>query len=283
MPRGLASIVVAGLLLSGCGTQTATTTAATASTRQSLLTITDAPPPPGVNVPGAHWIRIRGAGGVAENEQLAAVFRPSGQGPFPLVVELHGDAGLKDVDVKWAARLAAAGFVSVAGCWQYSAAPSAGPPNTMQWYELNITLVACPKLVVGSVDAIAGLIGAGQRQPGVRTDGIGLYGMSAGGEMALQIVAARKDIRAAALDSPGVVGAPSPSSINTPVLILAGTADANVPFADQKHYVEALQQAGKDVAWHYYEGGRHTLILDPSNNADAASRIIDFLAHHLNT
>jgi acetyl esterase/lipase len=41
-------------------------------------------------VAGAHWIKIRGAGGVASNEQIAAVFRPPGQGPFPLVIELHG-------------------------------------------------------------------------------------------------------------------------------------------------------------------------------------------------
>ena len=93
MPRGLVSIIVAGLLLSGCGSQALTTTPPTPTTRQPVLTITDAPPPPRVNVPGAHWIRIRGAGGVAQSEQLAAVFRPSGQGPFPLVVELHSDGG----------------------------------------------------------------------------------------------------------------------------------------------------------------------------------------------
>jgi dienelactone hydrolase len=104
---------------------------------------------------------------------------------------------LKDVDVMWAARLAAAGFVSIAGCWQFSASP----PNPIRFYELNITPVACPKMLTESVDAVAALIAAGKQQPGVQTNEVGLYGMTAGGEVALQVIAARRDVRAAALDS----------------------------------------------------------------------------------
>lgn len=79
----------------------------------------------------------------------------------------------------------------------------------------------------------------------------------------------------------GVRGAPDPAKIKAPVLILAGTADGYVDFTGQKNYVEALQVAGKQVEWHYYEGGRHTLILDPANKDDAVHRIIDFLSCHL--
>ena len=76
-------------------------------------------------------------------------------------------------------------------------------------------------------------------------------------------------------------GGLDPAKINAPVLILAGTADSYVDFAAQKDYVDALQRAGKQVEWHYYEGGRHTLILDPANKDDAIKRIIDFLSRHL--
>jgi dipeptidyl aminopeptidase/acylaminoacyl peptidase len=69
------------------------------------------------------------------------------------------------------------------------------------------------------------------------------------------------------------------SSINSPVLVLAGTSDDRL--AIQKNYVAALQLAGKDVEWHYYQGGRHTLILDPANKDDAMRRIIDFLTRRL--
>jgi dienelactone hydrolase len=191
------------------------------------------------------------------------------------VIELHGDGGLKDVDVEWAARLAQAGFVALAGCWQSSSVP----PDTFQFYELTVRFIACPVLVASPVDAIAALIEAGRKQPGVRSDAVALYGMSSGGDAALQVLASRSDIRAAVVDS-GAAGAPDPR-INAPVLILAGTADIYVGFTAQKNYVEALQRARKQVEWHYYQGGRHTLILDPVNKDDAMKRIIDFLSRHL--
>jgi dienelactone hydrolase len=213
---------------------------------------------------------------VATNEQVAAVFRPSGTGPFPLVIELHCSGGLKDVDVEWAARLGQAGFIALAGCWQSSTVP----PDTFQFYELTVRFIGCPTLRATDGDAIAALIEAGRKQPGVRSDAVALYGMSSGGAAALQVIASRSDIRAAAVDS-GAYGGPEPTKINAPVLILAGTADSYVDFTAQKDYVDQLQRVGKHVEWHYYEGGRHTLILDPANKDDAIKRIIDFLNRHL--
>jgi dienelactone hydrolase len=272
--RRLGSIVVTSLVLAACAGQAASPTSATP--QHVPLTVVDGVPPPGINVPGAHWIKIRGAGGVAASEQVAAVFRPSGQGPFPLVIELHGDGGLKDVDVEWAARLAQAGFVALAGCWQSSEVP----PDTFQFYELTVRFIACPVLVANEVDAIAALIQAGRQQPGVRSDAVALYGMSSGGAAALQVLASRSDLRAAVVDSGDAPG-PEPGKINSAVLFLAGTADEYVPFTAQKNYIEALRRAGKQVEWHYYQGGRHTLILDPANKDDAMKRIIGFLSRHL--
>jgi dienelactone hydrolase len=192
------------------------------------------------------------------------------------VVELHGSGGLKDVDITWAARLAQAGFVALAGCWQSSTVP----PTTFQFYELTVRFIACPTLVASDADAIAALIEAGREQQGVRSDAVALYGMSSGGAAALQILASRTDVRAAAVDS-GAGGGPEPTKISAPVLILAGTADSYVDFTAQKDYVDQLKRVGKQVEWHYYEGGRHTLILDPANKDDAIKRIIDFLSRHL--
>jgi len=272
MTRSLAFGALATLVLSSCGAQAARAPAATP--QHVALTVTPTSAPPGVNVPGAQWIKIVGAAGVATSEQIAAVFRPAGRGPFPLVVELHGSMGLKDVDVEWAARLAAAGFIAVAGCWESSDVP----PNTFQFYELTITFIACPRVLVPPSEAIAALIAAGREQPAVRTDEVGLYGMSAGANAAEEVVAARHDIRAAVLDSPGA----GPEAIYAPVLVLAGTADTYGSFDVQKGYVEALQRAGKIVEWHYYDGGRHTLILDPANKDDAIQRIFDFFKRRLN-
>lgn len=273
MTRGLVSIVVTALIFSGCGGQAAAPLSPTA--RQAALTVMDTTPPPGVSVPSAHWIKIRGAGGVAKSEQVAAVLRPPGPGPFPLVINLHGVGGLTDLDVERAARLAAAGFVAVAGCWQFATAP----PNPVQFYDLKVTAIECRRMLASDADAIAALIAVGLTQPDVRTNAIGLFGLSAGGTAALTALAVRRDVRAAVLDAPAVVGAPQASRINAPVLVLAGTAD--VGYTNQKNYVEALQQAGKEVEWHYYEGGRHVLTLDPATRDDATGRMIDFLTRRL--
>lgn len=283
MTRSLVLGVLSTLVLSSCGAQAAK--APSATPRHVALTVTATTAPPGVNVPSAHWIKIVGAGGVSTTEQIAAVFRPAGAGPFPLVVELHGALGLKDVDVEFAAQLAAAGFITIAGCWQ----PSTIPPNTFTFYELTLTFIACPKLspggsasgpLPGDFDAIAALIAAGRMQPGVRADAVGLYGMSGGASRALDLLVIRHDIGAAVLDSWG--GASNVSTITTPILVLAGTADEYASFTDQKNLVETLQRDSKQVEWHYYQGGRHTLILDPTYKADAIQRIIDFFKRHLN-
>jgi dienelactone hydrolase len=238
---------------------------------------------PGVNVPGAHWIKIVGAGGVATNEQIAAVFRPPGQGPFPLVVELHGALGLKDFDVEFAATLAAAGFVTIAGCFQ----PSTAQPDTMPFPELTIRFIACPHLppgrtvsepLPGDFDAIGALIAAGRMQPGVRADAVGLYGMSGGASRSIDLLRARHDFRAAVLDSPG--GASNLSAVTTPILVLAGTADGD--FTAEQNLVTTLQQGGKSVESHYYQDGQHVLIGDPAYKADAVNRVIDFFKRHLN-
>lgn len=274
--RLVACLVTLWLSMLSCG-GSAPTSVARSTPSPVGVTVSESTPPPGIDMPGAQWIKIRGAGGVATNEQVAAVFRPSGQGPFPLVIELHGSRGLKNVDIDWAARLGQAGFVALAGCWH----PSTVPPDTFQFFEITVRFIACPKLQATEVDAIAALITAGQKQEGVRSDAVGIYGMSAGGAAALNVLASRSDIRAAVVDS-GTVGGAEATKIKSPVLILAGTADASLSsFSAQKDYVEALQRAGKQVEWHYYEGGRHTLILDPANKDDAIKRCIDFLSRYL--
>lgn len=157
---------------------------------------------------------------MAKSEQVAAVCRPPGQGPFPLVIVLHGALGLSDIHVRIAARLAAAGFVAGAGCWQ--ASPSQG---TAQLYELTITLIGCPNLAAAGLPAIAALIAAGRKQPGVQSNSVALFGVDTRGGVTLEALASRNDIRAAVIDSGEVRNAPEPAKIKAPVLFLAGTND----------------------------------------------------------
>src|SRR5215204_7687620 len=70
--------------------------------------------PAGTETFAVKWIRVavpdRGV-------MFAAVGRPSGAGPFPVVIILHGTHGFVPQYVQWAEDLARAGFLAVAGCW----------------------------------------------------------------------------------------------------------------------------------------------------------------------
>jgi hypothetical protein len=89
-----------------------------------------------------------------------------------VVVYLHGSSGLGEVMLAWAPQLAAAGFLTVVGCWGRTP-------------ELP-DLIACPR---GPVPArggvgVAGLVAAARALPGARADAVGLLGLSAGADEA---------------------------------------------------------------------------------------------------
>ncbi len=152
--------------------------------------------PPGVDVPGAQWLQIEGAGSHPKNIQIAAVLRPSGDGPFPVVVYLHGRGGLYVNHVQFMARIAAGGFIVLAGCWLFTPAEPArirGVP-----YER----IACLNNLATGDDGIVALIDVGRALPGVRKDALGLFGISGGGSEALKMIGRRSDIRAAAVAAP---------------------------------------------------------------------------------
>src|SRR5687767_12187601 len=61
---------------------------------QTTRTVTGSTPiaaPTGLTTPGAEWVKIQGSNGHAF---VAAIFRPQGVGPFPVVVVLPGASGL---------------------------------------------------------------------------------------------------------------------------------------------------------------------------------------------
>ena len=229
--------------------------------------------PQGVDVSGAQWLRIEGAGGKANNVQVAAVLRPAGPGPFPLVVWVHGSGpGLVADEVSAAAHLPAAGFIVLVGCWTLS------PAEPVVRDGVSVPRVPCLQNFATADDAVRALVEVGQQLSRVKKGAIGMFGVSAGGPEALQYTATTAgDIGAVVADS----SPRGPSKVNVPVLLLGGTADPLVSIDEQRTYEQALQDSGGMVEAHYYDGGLHGVSVHGAFQEDAFRRVIDFYRRYL--
>jgi dienelactone hydrolase len=220
-------------------------------------------------VPGAEWLKIEGAGGTSANVQIAAVFRPKGPGPFPLVVSFHGADGLSDGLVSIAAQLTAGGFIVLVGCWQYTG------PGSFLYQGVSYQNIPCLQANARGSDAAQALIEVGQQLPGVKKHAIGLFGVSAGGRLVLQYAASAPDVGAIVVDSP--VGC-ALSKFTAPVLILGGTDDGG--FVSQQACEQVMKDLGISVESHFYDGGKHGVIFGDFRG-DAIGRTIDFFKRSL--
>src|SRR5207244_12865715 len=129
--------------------------------------------PQGIDVPGAQWLKIEGAGGKTNDLQLAAVLRPAAAGTFPLVVWLHGSDGTLLTDATAASQLSAGGFVVLVGCWKFT------PESADLIRGIPVPRLPCLTNFASTDDAIQALIEVGQQLPGVKKGAIGRVGLSA--------------------------------------------------------------------------------------------------------
>jgi dienelactone hydrolase len=229
---------------------------------------------------------------------LAAVARPSGTGPFPTVLVLHGTHGFAREYVQLAEALARGGMLAVAPCW-FSGGSGAGtkyvsPP------------IACPDapavsepggpLAVQTVDA---LVRAVPSLPDARVDRIGLFGHSRGSGATLAFImsgmattgASNANVRAAVLENGGYPPdwVDRASQVKTPVLLLHGVLPAPEDGGSPVNNVEtarsfeaALKRAGRPVEAKYYEqGGHNGFFTNSSQRDDEVRTMLDFYVRHL--
>jgi dipeptidyl aminopeptidase/acylaminoacyl peptidase len=253
--------------------------------------------PTALSAPGAQWIKIEGRHGY---KFLAAVLRPQGAGLLPVVVMLHGAAGLQPGLFPLAEEVARAGFIVVVGCWQLVASPPAPAPNP-------VCSEATPQ-AVWQADPAANsgkeLIAAARTLPGARPDRVGLYGISRGGNAALWAASTGANVQTVVVDAPAHlplrVTPPPPSTreavagLAAPTLLLHGTADRVVPVEQSREYERAAHALGKPLTAVYFEGVGHVVTFTPTATEpealaqarrqvqpEARRRAIAFLREHL--
>jgi dienelactone hydrolase len=230
------------------------------------LDATDAPS--GYDAPGAQWIEVHRPDG---HVQLAAVYVPTGPGPFPTIVYLHGASGLANVQVRWARQLADAGYLVVVGCYLHG---KDGDPNAFLPCDGMPPRNIYDTKEVGT--AFNALVDTAKALGPADTSHMGLVGVSFGAETSLdsQVPGVLAIVGDAGYGDPAKAG-------NAPILLLGGTADPEVDHANLVTYENAMRAAGKDIESHYYDGAGHVVTLQPQSSADATQRIITFLDQHL--
>lgn len=238
--------------------------------------------PPGTESLVVRWIEVASP---ALGTTILAVAKPTGRGPFPVALILHGTHGFAQEYVELAQALAANGVVGVAACW------IAGGRGAGMRYITPIACPDAPPLADASSSSaqktISALVQAVRNLEGVRVDRLILVGHSRGAGAILNHALKNYDVDGVVLNSAGYPPdlKARASEIKVPVLLLHGSADSpldggsavtNVQMA--RDFESALRRAGKPVDAKYYDGaGHNALFTDLNQFHDEVAQIIAFL------
>jgi dienelactone hydrolase len=281
--RLVAAVMMAGAMVLPAS-DTSTQTIASGLQKPPIVSATDAPT--GTETLPVTWVTVAVPNlGVMR----AAVARPSGTGPFPAVLILHGTHGFARQYVEWANDLARGGFIAVAACW-FSGGGGAGA------YAVTPP-IPCPEIpplgpgdYPEAVQFVEALTTATRALPGVRADRLGLVGHSRGAGAVLQYLLAGGNVQAAILHSSGYALRPDrrAGEFNVPIQILHGTtepAGGGSPNNDvllARNFETALRRHQRAVEASYYEGGGHnSFFINPAQRDDELKRMIEFLRRHV--
>src|SRR3972149_5659465 len=185
---------------------------------------------------------VRGCGGF---RQAAGVLRPSGPGPFPVLVAFRGGGGFSQRFLDWAGKIAGFGYVVLVGCWLAPHPDSPPPVVSCSLPPFGSLGLQATRTAVVLVDAARG--------PGVRANDLGLVGFSAGGTIATLVASSGVEVRAVVAIAGDLrqrlSGAdPRPidrvSQLTAPVLLLHGKKDVTVDAEESIVYEQGARAGG---------------------------------------
>jgi len=227
---------------------------------------------------------IPGGSAIPPGEVSGLLTLPAGAGPFPVVIMLHGCAGLYETHAEWAALAADWGYASLR-------VDSFGPRG------LDEICTDILKPVPRAAD-VNGAIAYLQTRGEVDASRIAVMGWSHGAGVALQIAAEpgslRDDLEAALVATVALYPYCLRSSppYGMPLLVLIGGADDWTPAGLCETMVENLPPQGAPVELVVYPGATHSfdcklcngtywgheLVFDPAAHDDAMGRVQNLLA-----
>ena len=215
-----------------------------------------------------------------------AIRKPSGNGPFPAIVMFHGAPGGRGMEqvTGWSRgdhggpvweRFLQEGYAVVVADYR------GGDFNLMNTPSRNGLTTA--------IDDGVSVIGHVRGLPFVDSSRVSVYGVSLGGNLALFLASIIPDLHAVVVGAPapmwflGVsmpVGGPRPdlgalkpdpaiasaniAPIQTPILMLVGTADPLLAIDRTLH--DELASRGKSIRMEIYEHGYHDFVLGPQGH-----------------
>lgn len=190
-----------------------------------------------------------------------AIYKPSGDGPFPAIVILPSCGGLRTEIVDWARKAVARGFVA----FVVDPVTQRGPPVCVPGSPSNHYR--------GAKDAFQAMAHL-QRFAFVNQERIGLLGFSWGAMVSLlassqtfaDLFSPSKRFVAAVGLYPlchvdPMQGRPAVDFVrpdhDRPILILLGDQDVEAPSADCVSLMKPLAEKSQAVEWHIYKGATH--------------------------
>ena len=213
-----------------------------------------------------------------------AVARPSGRGPFPTVIILHGSHGFAVEYLDLAREFARRGVLAVAVCWF-----SGGAGEGRRFVKSLNCPAGTPAMPRADSDqafaTIDSVVAAVRAMPDSRDDQIALFGHSRGGGAVETYMLRGGRVQAGILDSAGYPTEADLSHLSAPILILHGISnspsDGGSALSDvtrARAFEASLRAAHKPVEAHYYPNGTHNgIFASRVQHKDEVHRILQFM------